>query len=166
MSGAPPAKRVRQAVGCHPAVAAKYRAKHAAHRAVHAAKRANARAQAVDEADEIETLKEQLSELDDESDPEITEEYVIIKARSRRLQVQCNQAATREENKKLEFVCAVCFDECLIECLRIATPCGHGFCEECTVAWQAAAKTGPPDERTTSCPTCRGPVVSVLQPFF
>ena len=69
-----------------------------------------------------------------------------------------------EENKKLEFVCAVCFDECRIDALRIATPCGHGFCEDCTV--QSCVLSVPSDPAVKSCPTCRGHVTAVLQPFF
>jgi hypothetical protein len=105
----------------------------------------------------------QLDDLDSEPHLDHTQEYVIIQNRCERLQAQLNQEDDREQNKKLEFVCAVCFEDCPVDQLRIATPCGHGFCEDCTDALAAAAKA---DDPCINCPTCRAPVAAVIQSFF
>ena len=142
------------------AVEKTYRTKaEGARAALRAATRANARLQAVAEDDELETLEGQLDELDAESDLDHTEEFDIIKNRCRRIQVQCNLRAAEDSNKALTFACAVCFDNFDIACLRIITPCGHGFCEQCTDIVHSAA-------RTLDCPTCHGPIASVLKPYF
>ena len=120
--------------------------------------------QALSESDEIDTLTEQLDELDSEPHGNHHEEYHIIQNRCQRLQEQCNQAAAKEQNKELTFVCAVCFDKHPIESLRINTPCGHGFCEDCTDDLAAAALEA--NDPGSTCPTCRAPVAAVVQPFF
>ena len=134
--------------------------------ALRAATRANARLQPVGEDDEIETLEGQLDALDYESDLDHTEEYDIIKNRCRRLQQQCNRAASEEGNKALSFSCSVCFDNCEMAALRIITPCGHGFCFECTDGLEAAAGKRKAEEVDPGCPTCRGPMGAVLKMYF
>ena len=140
----------------------------AARAALRAATRANARLEAVTETedDEIKTLEGQLDALDYESDLDNTEEFVIIKNRCRRLQVQCNQAASEEGNKALSFSCSVCFDNCEMAALRIITPCGHGFCFECTDGLEAAKVQRKAEEADPGCPTCRGPMGAVLKTHF
>ena len=141
--------------------------KNAARRALRAARRADGRFQAVDEDDEVDKLEEQLNDLDYESDLDTTEEYDIIKNRCRRIQVQYNGLAAVDANKELSFACAVCFDNCNITCLRIITPCGHGFCYECTDKLVAAAELlGAPNPAQACCPTCRGPIASVIKAYF
>ena len=106
----------------------------------------------------------QLDDLDSEPHLDHTQEYSIIKNRCERLQSQRNQAAAKEENRELTFVCAVCFDKCILDRLRINTPCGHGFCDDCTDDLSAAAlETNDPG---ITCPTCRVTVAAVVQPFF
>ena len=135
-----------------------------ARRALEAAARASARLQALSKSDEIDVLKDQLDDLDCEPHRDHHDEYRIIKNRCERLQAQRNQAAAKEENKELTFVCAVYFDKCLIEALRINTPCGHGFCDDCTDDLAAGAlEAGDPG---IICPTCRAPVTAVIQTFF
>ena len=144
-------------------------AKNAAHRALRAAARANARMEAVsdNESNEIETLKGQLDDLDYGSDLDTTEEYNIIKNRCTRVKVHCNRMAAVESNKTITFACAVCFDNCEIVSLRIITPFGHGFCEQCTDKVQAAAaRPRSPEAPEAGCPTCRGPIASVIKAYF
>ena len=144
-----------------------YRGKaEAARAALRGAARAQARLQAVAEEDEIKTLEGQLDALDYESDLDHTDEFVIIKNRCRRLEEQCNRAASEEGNKALSFSCSVCFDNCEMAALRIITPCGHGFCFECTDGLEAAAGKRKPEEADPGCPTCRGVVGAVLKTYF
>ena len=138
----------------------------AARAALRGAARAHARLQAVAEEDEIKTLEGQLDALDYESDLDHTDEFVIIKNRCRRLQEQCNQAASEEGNKALSFSCSVCFDNCEMAALRIITPCGHGFCFECTDGLEAAAGKRKAGEADPGCPTCRGVVGAVVKTYF
>ena len=160
------AKRAKQGARAGPAPAAvPYSVKVAARRALEAAARADLRFQFVNEDGEIDQLKDQLDDLDCDSHGNHLEEYHIIQNRCERLQAQRNQAAAKEENKELSFVCAVCFDKCEIGCLRIHTPCGHGFCEDCTVELRVLRAPADPDP-APSCPTCRAPVAAVVQPFF
>ena len=157
-------KRHKQTARPGPApTAVPYSVKVTARRALEAAARADMRFQFVNEDGEIDQLAEQLDDLDSEPHGQHHGEYHIIKNRCERLQAQRNQAAAKEENKELSFVCAVCFDKCEMGCLRIHTPCGHGFCEDCTdaVVHGAACKGDP-----VLCPACRAPVAAVVQPFF
>ena len=160
------AKRAKQGARAGPAPAAvPYSVKVAARRALEAAARADLRLQFVNEDGEIDQLKDQLDDLDCEPHGMHHDEYTIIKNRCERLQAQRNQAAAKEENKELTFVCAVCFEKCGIGLLRINTPCGHGFCEVCTVNTRLLRGPGCPDPAPT-CPTCHAPVTAVIQPFF
>lgn len=159
------AKRVKQGARPGPApTAVPYSVKVTARRALEAAARADARFQFVNEDGEIDQLKDQLDDLDCEPTRDHHDEYHIIKNRCERLQAQRNQAAAKEENKQLDFVCAVCFEPCLIAVLRINTPCGHGFCEDCTDDLAAAALEA--NDPGSTCPTCRATVAAVVQPFF
>ena len=150
------------------AVEKTYRSKaEEARAALRAATRANARLQAVAEEDELETLEGQLDELDAESDLDHTEEFDIIKNRCRCIQVQSNLLSAEESNKPLTFTCPICFDNYVMHALRIITPCGHGFCFHCmtklkpTCYLPRAAEDPEPD-----CPTCRGPIASVIKAHF
>ena len=159
------AKRVKQGARPGPApTAVPYSVKVTARRALEAAARADARFQFVNEDGEIDELKDQLDDLDGEPTRDHMDEYHIIQNRCQRLQEQCNQAAAKEQNKELTFVCAVCFDKHPIESLRINTPCGHGFCEDCTDDLAAAALEA--NDPGSTCPTCRATVAAVVQPFF
>ena len=159
------AKRAKQGARPGPApTAVPYSVKVTARRALEAAARADLRFQFVDADGEIDQLKDQLDDLDCEPLGNHLEEYHIIKNRCERLQAQRNQAAAKEQNQQLDFVCAVCFETCLIADLRINTPCGHGFCDDCTDDLAAAAlEAGDPG---STCPTCRVTVAAVVQPFF
>ena len=148
-----------------PASAAQHSAKVAARRALEAAERAHLRFQFMDENGEIDQLKHQLDDLDSEPHGNHHDEYRIIQNRCERLQAILNQGAAKEENKELTFVCAVCFDKCMMNCLRILTPCGHGFCEDCTVELRVLRAPADPDP-APACPACRAPVAAVVQPFF
>ena len=157
------AKRAKQGARCTPATVLSHHCKAAARRALEAAARASARLQALSESDEITTLTEQLDELDSEPHRDHYDKYTIIKNRCLRLQEQCNQAAAKQQNKELTFVCAVCLEDIPIDALRIATPCGHGFCEDCSDYLQAAGAASDP---APTCFSCRAPVAAVVQPFF
>ena len=157
-------KQTARRTSAEPSTALNSPAKSAARRALEAAARADARFQFVTEDGEIDQLRDQLDDLDGEPLGNHHDEYHIIKNRCERLQAQRNQAAANEENKELTFVCAVCFDKHLIESLRIHTPCGHGFCDDCTDDLAAAALEA--NDPGATCPACRAPVVAVVQPFF
>ena len=159
------AKRAKQGARPGPApTAVPYSVKVTARRALEAAARADLRFQFVNEDGEIDQLRDQLDDLDGEPLGNHHDEYHIIKNRCERLQAQRNQAAAKEQNKQLDFVCAVCVETCEIGCLRINTPCGHGFCDHCTDDLAAAAlEAGDPG---STCPTCRATVAAVVQPFF
>ena len=158
-------KQMARRTSAEPSTAVPYSVKVTARRALEAAARADLRFQFVNEDGEIDQLRDQLDDLDGEPLGNHHDEYDIIKNRCERLQAQRNQAAAKEENKQLTFVCAVCFETCLIADLRINTPCGHGFCDDCTGDLAAAALEEGNDPHTT-CPTCRAPVAAVVQPFF
>ena len=164
MSEAKRHKQTARRASAEPSTAVPHSVKVTARRALEAAARADLRFQFVNEDGEIDQLKDQLDDLDSEPHRDNHAEYMIIKNRCERLQAQRNQAAAKEENKELTFVCAVCFDTCLIESLRINTPCGHGFCDDYTDDLAAAAlEAGDPG---ATCPTCRATVAAVVQPFF
>ena len=163
------AKRAKHGARAGPAPAAStavpYSVKVTARRALEAAERAHARLQAVNRCDEIDALKDQLDDLDREPHHDHHAEYTLIKHRCEHLQTKHNQRAAQAINTELTFVCAVCFDNCMIGCLRILTPCGHGFCEECTVELRVLRAPADPDP-APACPACRAPVAAVVQPFF
>ena len=162
------AKRAKQGARPGPApTAVPYSVKVTARRALEAAARADLRFQFVNEDGEIDQLRDQLDDLDGEPLGNHHDEYHIIKNRCERLQAQRNQAAAKEQNQQLDFVCAVCFETCLIADLRINTPCGHGFCESCSDYLQEPNEHAAPDAAPASpCFSCRATVAAVLQPFF
>jgi len=135
----------------------------AASTAGRAAVRAIARWNGVTDDDEVDTLKAQIAELDDESDEDSAAEYAIIQSRFEALAAEYNVKATEQANAELKFACAICFENRDMHDLRIVAPCGHGFCRECIETHMGVAAAAQADP---VCPNCRGPMTSVLTARF
>jgi len=135
----------------------------AASTAGRAAVRAIARWNGVTDDDEVDTLKAQIAELDDESDEDSAAEYAIIQSRFEALAAEYNVKATEQANAELKFACAICFENRDMHTLRIVAPCGHGFCLECAETHMGVAAAAQADP---VCPNCRGPMTSVLTARF
>ena len=102
-------------------------------------------------------------DLDSEPHLDHSQEYAIIKNRCKRPQAQRNQAAAGEQNKQLDFLCTVCLEKCPIADLRIATPCGHGFCEGCIDFIFEPNEHSAADDPASPCFACRATVAAVVQ---
>jgi hypothetical protein len=135
-----------------------------ARHAVRAAARAIARNNAVSENDEVDTLNEQLDEIDESEDDESSRECDIIKNRFKRLAKDYNNLAASKSNRELWFTCSVCLDNRLVSVLRILAPCGHGFCSGCVEAVMTRNADG--QDPAPTCPTCRGVIASAITPYF
>ena len=131
-----------------------------ARKAGRAAERAMRRTNAMSDDDEVDTLYGQLDAIDDEDDDESSKECDIIRRRFEAIAQDHNASAAEKANVSLQFTCSLCMDNKLMSDLRIVNPCGHGYCQACIEAHMCG------NAADTTCPSCRGPITSLISPYF
>jgi rubrerythrin len=125
-----------------------------------ATERATVRTNVMSDDDEIDTLYGQLDAIDDEDDDESSKECDIIRRRFEAIAQDHNASAAEKANVSVLFACSVCMDNKLMGDMRIVNPCGHGYCQACIEAHMCG------NAADTTCPTCRGPITSLISPYF
>jgi hypothetical protein len=125
-----------------------------------ATERATVRTNVMSDDDEIDTLYGQLDAIDDEDDDESSKECDIIRRRFETIAQDHNARAAEKANVSVLFACSVCMDNKLMGDMRIVNPCGHGYCQACIEAHMCG------NAAATTCPTCRGPITSLISPYF
>jgi hypothetical protein len=73
---------------------------------------------------------------------------------------------TDETKKTNVFDCVVCLSEKPLARMRLLTPSGHVFCAGCVANLKEDNHTRDPDQEEKGYPKCRGPMTSVVKPWF
>ena len=150
--------------------------------AVRAAQRAAERVRYTGSDLETYVLNKQIGEVEADEAIEKTDEYDLI---TERLNVLSKEKAEQkrfdarlahetmmadlfaDETKKTNvFDCGVCLTEKPLSRMRLLMPCNHVFCAGCIAQLKEANRTRDPGIDEKGCPKCRGPIASVVKPFF